>query len=164
MRRCWTKEETGSPGGAVDIPRKRRNKPATAEPTRFHGPAASVPVAERAQARTAAKNLYTAGMRDHKFTVLHDLPDEHLVSVLHDFGLAFSVETGLWSEAEILSLVRAKEEAQASLAPAAFRKELTASRAAAAVTAATPCDRDGWGHPTVVLGRHSGYPSAQYKG
>jgi hypothetical protein len=72
---------------------------------------------ERAQHRTASKNLDPAGT----FTPLAHLPDDHLSSVARDSGLSFMMEKH--TEAEILSLVRAKEAAQALLAQAALRKE-----------------------------------------
>ena len=89
-------------------------------------------MAERAEKRAAVKNLDTPaaaqGMLSSPFAVLQDLPDTHLESVLHDVGLAFSQEVGTAKEA--ISLVRAKELAQASLAEAAFRKDLAAKLAA----------------------------------
>jgi hypothetical protein len=72
---------------------------------------------EKAQHRTASKNLDPAGT----FTPLAHLPDDHLSSVARDSGLSFMTEKH--TEAEILSLVRAKEAAQALLAQAALRKE-----------------------------------------
>ena len=83
---------------------------------------------ERAERRVAARNLETpsGSFSSHSlFAILHELPDEHLAVVVHDVGLAFSIEVG--RETEVLSLIRAKEEAQAAIAEANFRKDLAAA-------------------------------------
>jgi hypothetical protein len=72
---------------------------------------------QKAQHRTASKNLNHAGT----FTRLAHLPDAQLSSVACDSGLTFMIETH--SESNILSIMRAKEAAQALLAQAALRKE-----------------------------------------
>ncbi|KAK1606979.1 hypothetical protein QYE76_030652 [Lolium multiflorum] len=103
------------------VPRRTRTRTVLAGPARksarLQGPASAVSAMEKAQHRTASKNLDPAGT----FTPLAHLPDDHLSSVARDSGLSFMTEKH--TEAEILSLVRAKEAAQALLAQAALRKE-----------------------------------------
>ena len=91
-----------------------------------------MPSVEKAQRRAAARNLESTGFSSSSpFSVLQDLPDSHLASVVHDVGLAFAVETG--REAEVLSLIRAKEAAQAAIAEAVFRRDMEVVKAAATV-------------------------------
>jgi hypothetical protein len=80
---------------------------------------------QRAKEFTAAKNLDPAGTippppSASEFVVLRKVSDEHLESVAHDAGLAFSVEAG--TATEVIAFIRAKEEAQAALALAAARR------------------------------------------
>ena len=63
----------------------------------------------------AEKNL-----EGNDFALLHRLSDSHLITVMHDSGLAFMLESG--SAEEIIPLIRAKEAAQAALAQAAARQ------------------------------------------
>ena len=94
----------------------------TRKSARLHGPAAAMPSVEKAQHRAATRNLELTGLPSSSpFSVLQDLSDSHLASVVHDVGLDFAVETG--REAEVLSLIRAKEAAQAAIAEAVFRRE-----------------------------------------
>jgi hypothetical protein len=74
---------------------------------------------QRAQEFTAAKNLDPSGTVPtpplaSEFVVLWEILDEHLATVAHDSGLAFTVEAGTMTET--ISFIRAKEEAQAALA------------------------------------------------
>jgi hypothetical protein len=55
-------------------------------------------------------------MPSSDFVLLSSLPDDHLLAVASDSGLA--LVSGVGSTSELLSLVRAKEIAQASLAQA----------------------------------------------
>jgi hypothetical protein len=70
------------------------------------------------------------------FVLLSSLPDDHLLSVASDSGLA--LVSGVGSSAEFLSLVRAKELAQAALAQAQvkFAAQKAADDAAAAAVLA----------------------------
>ena len=54
-----------------------------------------------------------------------------LATVVDDVGLAFAIEKG--TDSEILTLVRAKEAAQAAIAEATFRRDLAAAQAAAEI-------------------------------
>ncbi|KAM0822434.1 hypothetical protein ACQ4PT_071491 [Festuca glaucescens] len=98
-------------GREAGVPRRRRTKTVPAEPARksarLTGTASATPVLQRAQERTAAKNLDIGTIKD--FSVLPNLPDLHLVTVTHDCGMAFEREQHTVSET--LSLIRAKEEA-----------------------------------------------------
>ena len=71
---------------------------------------------ESAKLRIADKNMDAAGNPLPSFRILNAFSDEHLVSILDDCG----VETR-GSQSEIVSLVHAREEAQAALAAAAVR-------------------------------------------
>ena len=71
---------------------------------------------ESAKLRIADKNMDAAGNPLPSFRILNAFSDEHLVSILDDCG----VETR-GSQSEILSLVHAREVAQAALAAAAVR-------------------------------------------
>jgi hypothetical protein len=114
--------------GSTPAAKGRRTKTVSLGPARksarFQGSEATIPVLQRAQSRAAAKNLEDTGNSSDSdlegFALLHKADDTHLASVAHDSGLAFALECG--SQSEILSLVRAKEAAQAALAKAAFRK------------------------------------------
>jgi hypothetical protein len=68
------------------------------------------------------------------FVLLSSLPDDHLLSVASDSGLA--LVSGVGSDAEFLSLVRAKELAQAALAQAQVKFADQKAADAAAVSAA----------------------------
>ena len=102
---------------------------------RLHGPEAALPTVEKAQRRAAARNLET-GTLPSSFAILQDLPDFHLAAVVHDVGLAFAIEKG--TDSEILSLVRAKEAAQAAIAEATFRRDLAAAAQATAGSSSEP--------------------------
>jgi hypothetical protein len=71
------------------------------------------------------------------FVLLSSLPDDHLLSVASDSGLA--LVSGAGSAAEFLSLVRAKELAQAALAHAQvkFAEQKAADDAAVAAAQAS---------------------------
>jgi hypothetical protein len=125
--------------GSTPVPKGKRTKTVPATParksSRFHGQQAAMPVLERAQSHTAVKNLEDPGTVSvppssclDGFVVLKNCQDAHLASVAHNSGLAFSHEVG--SMSDILSLVRAKEEAQEALASAAFHKVELLRRAA----------------------------------
>jgi hypothetical protein len=103
---------------AGSVSRRRCTKTVSAGPARksarFLGPTAALPVMQRAQERTASKNLEgnpnpTSSLPSlSQFSVLPILSDLHLETVAHDSGLAFTLESG--STTETLSLIRAKEE------------------------------------------------------
>ncbi|KAK1662940.1 hypothetical protein QYE76_051099 [Lolium multiflorum] len=146
--------DQGAPAaGRQVIPRRRRTKTVPAEPARKSARLTdSTPVMQRAQERAAAKNLEPGTISD--FAVLPSLSDSHLVSVTHDCGMAFETESR--PVAESISLIRAKEEAQAVLALAVFRKEVEAARKAASssdpgpvATGAAPVSGDV-GDPSLV--------------
>jgi hypothetical protein len=122
---------TQSDGPRAGIPRRRHTKTVRAEPARKSAhltwPGASTPVLQRAQERTATKNLDPTGKLDD-FAILPKVSEPHLLEVTHDLGLAFTCESH--SPQEALSLIRAKEEAQATLALAVFRKEVEAAHMA----------------------------------
>ena len=102
---------------------------------RLQGSASATTVMQRAQDITAARNdIDRAGTSG--FRVLHKLSDSHLEEVVHDSGLAFSMAGG--SGTEILSLIRAKEEAQAALALASIRRSQQATDEAGTNGAAAP--------------------------
>jgi hypothetical protein len=112
------------------IPMRRRTKTVPAEPAhksaQLTWPGASTPV-QRAQERTATKNLDPTGKLDD-FAILPKVSEPHLLEVTHGLGLAFTCKSH--SSQEALSLIRAKEEVQATLALAVFRKEVEAARMA----------------------------------
>jgi hypothetical protein len=132
------------------VPRCRRTRLVPTAPTRMSkrllGPASATSVLQRAQERAASKNLegnlpvVTPLPPIASFLVLTSLTDSHLEEVTHDSGVAFTLEKG--SVSDTLSLIRAKEEAQAALALAAFRQEQDAVRAAVEVPPAV-VDADG---------------------
>jgi hypothetical protein len=72
------------------------------------------------------------------FVLLSSLPDDHLLSVASDLGLA--LVSGAGSSVEFLSLVRAKELAQAALAQAQVKFAEQKSADDAAVVAAQASD------------------------
>ena len=120
-------------GGATSRRPRSRANPAgpPRKSARLHGPEAAVHSVERAERRAAVRNLEGPGSSSSSFAVLQDLPDSHLTTVVHDAGLAFAVEAG--TESEVLSLIRAKEKAQAAIAEAIFRRDAAVAEAAAAV-------------------------------
>ena len=133
-----------SPEDEVDVAgsvvaRRPRARPSATGPARksarLHGPEAALPTVEKAQRRAAARNLET-GNPSSSFAILQDLPDSHLAAVVHDVGLAFAIEKG--TDSEILSLVRAKEAAQAAIAEATFRRDLAAAAQATAGSSSEP--------------------------
>jgi hypothetical protein len=69
------------------------------------------------------------------FVLLSSLPDDHLLAVASDSGLA--VVSGVGSSADLLSLVRVKEIAQAALAQAhvKFAEQKAVDEAALAAAA-----------------------------
>jgi hypothetical protein len=73
------------------------------------------------------------------FVLLSSLPDEHLLAVASDSGLALVL--GVGSSADLLSLVRAREIAQAALAQAQVKfAEQKAAADAALAAAAQPAE------------------------
>jgi hypothetical protein len=107
---------------------------------RLLGPTSFSPVLQRAQEWAASKNLEgnlpapTPLPSITSFLVLPSLTDSHLEEMAHDSGLAFTLEKG--SVLDTLSFIRAKEEAQATLALAAFRRKQDAARVVAEVSPA----------------------------
>lgn len=77
---------------------------------------------ESAKLRTADKNLEVSGNPLPSYRILNAFSDDHLARILSDSGVVSSV-----SNEEIISLVRAREEAQAALAAAAARCVLAGS-------------------------------------
>ena len=90
----------------------------------------AIPATEKAELRAAAKNLDPTGTSISDFTALDKHSDDHLLRVASDSGLAFESEAG--DPLTILSLVRAKENAQAALAHATFLMEVAAKKASEA--------------------------------
>jgi hypothetical protein len=79
------------------------------------------------------------------FVLLSSLPDDHLLAIALDSGLA--LVSGVGSSVDLLSLVRAKEIAQASLAQAQVKfAEQKAAEDAALAAAAQAADT----RPSVV--------------
>lgn len=71
---------------------------------------------ESAKLRMADKNLDATGNPLPHYKTLNAFSDDHLVRILDDSGVAVHI-----SQHEVISLVRAREEAQAALAEAAAR-------------------------------------------
>lgn len=71
---------------------------------------------ESAKLRAADKNMDTTGNLLPSFKILNAFSDEHLAEILHDSGVALDS-----SSLDLISLLRAREEAQAALAEAAAR-------------------------------------------
>ena len=69
---------------------------------------------ENAQLRLAEKNLETSGNPPPSFKIMNAFTDPELVSILNDSGFKVGAESG-----ELVSLIRAREDAQAALAAAA---------------------------------------------
>jgi hypothetical protein len=134
------------PPAAGGVSHRRRTTTVPAGPAhksaRLLSPVASLSVMQRAQERTVSKNLEgnpnpTSSLPFFsQFSVLPALSDSHLETVAHDSGLTFTLESG--STTETLSLIGAKEEAQAALVHAAFCRDQALARAAADSHAATP--------------------------
>jgi hypothetical protein len=99
--------------------------------SRHKGTTASKPVLEKAMERAAEKNLETGN-----FVVLDHLPDSHLSSVASDCCFVFTPSAG--TPAEALSLIRAKERLQGSLAAVARHQAQEAAECAAREAAQTP--------------------------
>ena len=113
--------ELGSELAAGDVgckaKRSKATPVATREPsTRAKAKLGDLSSLESAKLRVADKNLDVSGNPLPSFTILSAFSDDHLVSILLDSG----VELGS-SSADIIPLVRAREEAQAALAEAAAR-------------------------------------------
>jgi hypothetical protein len=107
--------------------------------------AAATPTMAKAQQRAAERNLE----KGNPFTVLDPLSDSHLSHVASDSCVVFTPSAG--TPIEALSLIRAKERAQAALAEAAFRKEQAElERARSAGEAEQPVLGDGEGNPPAV--------------
>ena len=83
---------------------------------RAKGAKGNLPSLQRAQLLQAQKNLETSGNPLPRFTILDAYSDEHLGEVLGESGVKPMGEGGM---DELISLIRAKEEAQAALAAAA---------------------------------------------
>ena len=71
---------------------------------------------ESAKLRAADKNMDTTGNLLPSFKILNAFSDEHLAEILHDSGVALDS-----SSLDLISLLHAREEAQAALAEAAAR-------------------------------------------
>jgi hypothetical protein len=82
--------------------------------------AAAIPTMEKAQQRAAERNLE----KGNPFTVLDSLSDSHLSRVASDSCVVFTPSAG--SPIEALSMIRAKERAQAALAEVAANREAAA--------------------------------------
>jgi hypothetical protein len=92
-----------------------------------------------------AKDNPGTSLPSSDFVLLASLPDDHLLDVASDSGLA--LVSGVGSSAELLSLVRAKEIAQAALAQAQVTLAEQKAAADAELAAAAQCDDPG---PSVV--------------
>ncbi|KAM0829726.1 hypothetical protein ACQ4PT_066700 [Festuca glaucescens] len=90
--------------------------------SRNQGPAANLPVLEKAKLLTKAKNLHppSSGLGTSPFAALPSLADTHISSVIADSCIVFVPSAG--SREEAISLLRAKEQVQAALAEAAAEK------------------------------------------
>ncbi|KAM0907847.1 hypothetical protein ACQ4PT_015831 [Festuca glaucescens] len=95
--------------------------------SRNQGPAANLPVLEKAKMLTKAKNLDppSSGLGINPFAALPSLSDSHISSVIVDSCIVFVPSAG--SREEAISLLRAKEQVQAALAEAAAEKARQAS-------------------------------------
>ena len=119
----------------VPIPTARRSKavasPATQERTssRPKGAKGNMPSLQRAQLLQAQKNLEIEGNPMPRFTIFEDYTDECLGGILADSGVAMA-DAG--EAQEVLSLIRAKEIAQAALAKAAQARAAPAAKEAGA--------------------------------
>lgn len=125
---------------------------ATRKSARSKGAAGATPVLEKAQRRASEKNLETVininKAQGNDYTLLDSLPDSHLELVATDNCVIFNPRVGAKEEA--LSLIRAKELAQATLAEAAdalLQEQAAEVVAAREVAAAAPTtvavDADG---------------------
>lgn len=85
---------------------------------------------ESAKLRAADKNMDVSGNPIPSFRTLNAFADDHLVSILNDSGVAVESSTE-----DIISLVRAREEAQAALATAAAARCAAEKATAEQVTA-----------------------------
>ena len=83
---------------------------------RAKGAKGNLPSLQRAQLLQAQKNLETSGNPLPRFTILDSFSDDHLSEVLGESGVEPMGEGGM---RELISLVRAKEMAQAALTAAA---------------------------------------------
>ncbi|KAK1694372.1 hypothetical protein QYE76_011069 [Lolium multiflorum] len=99
--------------------------------SRYKGASASKPVLEKAMERVAEKNLETGN-----FVVLDHLPDSHFSTIASDCCIVFTPSAG--TPAEALSLIRAKERLQGSLAAVARRQAQEAAEGAAREVAQPP--------------------------
>jgi hypothetical protein len=93
-------------------------------------------VLEKAMRIQENKDSPGTSLPNPAFVLLSSVPDDHLLELASDSGLALL--PGVGSSSELLSLVRAKEIAQAALAQAQviFASEKAASEAAVAVSSA----------------------------
>jgi hypothetical protein len=93
-------------------------------------------VLEKAMRIQESKDSPGTSVPNPAFVLLSSIPDDHLLELASDSGLALL--PGVGSSSELLSLVRAKEIAQAALAQAQvnFAIEKAASEAAAAASSA----------------------------
>jgi hypothetical protein len=107
-------------------------------------------VLEKAMRIQESKDSPGTSLPNPAFVVLSSIPDDHLLELASDSGLALL--PGVGSSSELLSLVRAKEIAQAALAQAQvnFAKEKAASEAAAAVSPAVNPSSPGIASPPIV--------------
>jgi hypothetical protein len=120
-------DEGGSKSAAKTVRKSSRHK----------GLAANKPVMDKEQMRAAEKNLETGN-----FTALDSLSDDHLSLVAAVNCVVFIPAAG--TPVEAISLIRAKERVQASLAEVAFRKEQEKA-ARAAREAEQPASVEGEG-------------------
>ena len=150
------------------IPTARRSKavasPATQERTssRPKGAKGNMPSLQRAQLLQAQKNLEIEGNPMPRFTIFEDYSDASLGGILADSGVEMS-DAG--EAHEVLSLIRAKEIAQAALTQAALARVAPAAEEAGAslVPVARPdrVDTAAGAAPSpqpVVLSRHGEWP------
>ncbi|KAK1631884.1 hypothetical protein QYE76_006199 [Lolium multiflorum] len=99
--------------------------------SRYKGASASKPVLEKAMERAAEKNLETGN-----FVVLDHLSDSHFSTLASDCCIVFTPSAG--TPAEALSMIRAKERLQGSLAAVARRQAQEATDGAAREAAQPP--------------------------
>ncbi|KAK1696377.1 hypothetical protein QYE76_013074 [Lolium multiflorum] len=112
--------------------------------SRNQGPAANLPVMEKAKMLTKAKNLDPPSSGPgNPFAALPSLSDTHISSVITDSCIVFVPSAGPREEA--ISLLRAKEQVQAALAEAAADKARHAAELAAREAVENSADPPGVG-------------------
>jgi hypothetical protein len=107
-------------------------------------------VLEKAMRVQESKDSPGTSLPNPAFVLLSSIPDDHLLELASDSGLALL--PGVGSSSELLSLVRPKEIAQAALAQAQvnFAIEKAASEAAVAISSAVNLSSPGIISPSII--------------